>query len=77
MFTFKPSSAGALSAGGYARHPGVRRDRVVVCCPQCEGEYQLARQYMITATGEINPRLHCPLFGCTWKQPAALADWGK
>jgi hypothetical protein len=52
-----------------------KRHVVAICCPECEGEFHLARHYVIGATGLVNPVVHCPLYGCSWKQPVTLSGW--
>ena len=72
MFSFKPA-VGILAPGQFRRVRGEKRDKITVCCPGCEGEYQLPRHYLVGAEGQINPILRCPLTGCGWVKQARLA----
>lgn len=51
------------------------RAKVRICCPECGGEFDLARHYLIAPSGIVNPAVHCPLYGCTWKRTVGLAGW--
>jgi hypothetical protein len=74
-FTFIPTPFSAPAPGQYLLSRGDRRDKIVVCCPRCEGEYQLPKHYIVGLGGIVNPAIRCPLYGCGWEKMAKFSEW--
>jgi hypothetical protein len=66
-----------MQPGEYAATFTTIRPKVRICCPECGGEFELARHYLVAAGGIVNPAIHCPLYGCTWKRVVTFAGWNN